>query len=232
MLIGRYRAEWARPNFSVGVDHCDLEAAKRKGIIVTNTPDVLTDATAELTILLMLGAARRASEGERLIRSGNWTTWSPAFMVGTQVTGKRLGIVGRVDENASLGDMTANWIPENRAQIDRLIDAFPAEEQNQIRTMLAETLKGVCAQLLMPTKDNKGRVPVNEILTGSFALRSIIREGSVAKIVSLIESGRGAGMQLMDDAIWNALQAGKISGEIAHLFASQKQRFERFVKSA
>ncbi len=81
-------------NFSVGVDHCDLAAAKERGIVVTNTPDVLSDATAEVAILLMLGAARRASEGERLIRAGAWKTWSPAFMVGTQVTGKRLGIVG------------------------------------------------------------------------------------------------------------------------------------------
>lgn len=81
-------------NFSVGVDHCDLAAAKERGIVVTNTPDVLSDATAEIAILLMLGAARRASEGERLIRARAWKTWSPAFMVGTQVTGKRLGIVG------------------------------------------------------------------------------------------------------------------------------------------
>ena len=80
--------------YSVGVDHCDLDAAKRKSIIVTNTPDVLTNATAELTILLILGAARRASEGDRLIRAGKWNTWSPAFMVGTEVTGKRLGIIG------------------------------------------------------------------------------------------------------------------------------------------
>ncbi len=81
-------------NFSVGVDHCDLAAAKERGIVVTNTPDVLSDATAEVAILLMLGAARRASEGDRLIRARAWKTWSPAFMVGTQVTGKRLGIVG------------------------------------------------------------------------------------------------------------------------------------------
>ena len=81
-------------NFSVGVDHVDLEAARARGLIVTNTPDVLADATAEVAILLMLGAARRASEGERLVRSGEWNTWSPAFMVGTQVTGKRLGILG------------------------------------------------------------------------------------------------------------------------------------------
>jgi lactate dehydrogenase-like 2-hydroxyacid dehydrogenase len=81
-------------NFSVGYDHVDVEAAKRRGLVVTNTPEVLSDATAELTILLMLGAARRASEGERLVRTRAWRDWSPAFMVGTQVTGKRLGIVG------------------------------------------------------------------------------------------------------------------------------------------
>ncbi len=81
-------------NFSVGVDHVDLEAAKARGIVVTNTPDVLSDATAEIAILLLLGAARRAGEGERLIRAGQWRSWSPDFMIGTQVTGKRLGIVG------------------------------------------------------------------------------------------------------------------------------------------
>ncbi len=81
-------------NFSVGFDHVDIQAAKARGIVVTNTPDVLSDATAELTIMLMLGAARRASEGERLVRTGTWRDWSPSFMVGTQVTGKRLGIVG------------------------------------------------------------------------------------------------------------------------------------------
>ena len=81
-------------NFSIGFDHVDLEAAKARGIIVTNTPDVLSDATAEIAILLILGAARRAAEGERLVRSREWRDWSPSFMVGTQVTGKRLGIIG------------------------------------------------------------------------------------------------------------------------------------------
>jgi lactate dehydrogenase-like 2-hydroxyacid dehydrogenase len=90
-LPGRVRAI---ANFSVGYDHVDLQAAKAKGIIVTNTPEVLSDATAELTLMLMLGAARRAGEGERLVRTGAWKDWSPGFMVGTQVTGKRLGILG------------------------------------------------------------------------------------------------------------------------------------------
>ena len=81
-------------NHSVGVDHCDLPALKARGIVVTNTPDVLSDATAELAMLLMLGAARHAVAGDRIVRTGAWDSWSPAFMVGKQVTGARLGIIG------------------------------------------------------------------------------------------------------------------------------------------
>jgi lactate dehydrogenase-like 2-hydroxyacid dehydrogenase len=81
-------------NYSVGTDHCDLAAFAARGIVVTNTPDVLSDATAEISLLLMLGAARRAVEGDRMVRDGDWDFWSPSFMVGKQVTGARLGIVG------------------------------------------------------------------------------------------------------------------------------------------
>ncbi len=81
-------------NHSVGVDHCDLAALKARGIAVTNTPDILSDATAEIAMLLMLGAARRAVEGDRIVRSGAWDFWSPSFMVGKQVSGARLAIVG------------------------------------------------------------------------------------------------------------------------------------------
>ncbi|WP_322895860.1 MULTISPECIES: D-glycerate dehydrogenase [unclassified Yoonia] len=81
-------------NHSVGVDHVDLAAAKARGIVVTNTPDVLSDATAEIAILCMLGAARRGSEGDRMVREGRWNFWSPAFMVGRQVTGRRFGVLG------------------------------------------------------------------------------------------------------------------------------------------
>ncbi len=81
-------------NYSVGVDHCDLDALKARGIVVTNTPDVLSDATAEIALLLLLGAARRAYEGDQMLRQGTWTHWAPSQMNGIQVTGKRLGIVG------------------------------------------------------------------------------------------------------------------------------------------
>ncbi|MDG4720796.1 MULTISPECIES: 2-hydroxyacid dehydrogenase [Thalassospira] len=81
-------------NHSVGVDHVDLAAAKSAGIVVTNTPDVLSDATAEIAMLCMLGAARRGAEGDAMVRAGKWDFWSPAFMVGRQVTGKRFGVLG------------------------------------------------------------------------------------------------------------------------------------------
>ncbi|RCK48830.1 D-glycerate dehydrogenase [Thalassospira profundimaris] len=80
--------------FSVGTDHIDLAAARKKGVIIGNTPGVLTDATADIAWLLILGAARRASEGEAEVRNATWSSWRPTHLMGTQVTGKRLGIVG------------------------------------------------------------------------------------------------------------------------------------------
>ena len=81
-------------NFGVGFNHIDLETAKARAITVTNTPDVLTECTADIAMLLLLMAARRASEGERLVRSGQWAGWHPNHLLGTQVTGKTLGLVG------------------------------------------------------------------------------------------------------------------------------------------
>lgn len=81
-------------SFSVGYDHIDLAAAKARSIVVTNTPEVLSDATAEIAMLLMLGAARRAHEGARLIREASWSDWSATGQLGIEVTGKRLGIIG------------------------------------------------------------------------------------------------------------------------------------------
>ncbi len=80
--------------FSVGYDHIDVAAAKARGIAVTNTPDVLTDATAEIALLLMLGAARNATSAIETLRSGEWKNWAPTGMLGTELTGKRLGILG------------------------------------------------------------------------------------------------------------------------------------------
>jgi lactate dehydrogenase-like 2-hydroxyacid dehydrogenase len=81
-------------NFGAGIEHIDLAAAKRAGVVVTNTPDALTDTTAELTILLMLMASRRAGEGERRLRAGKWLGWTPTDTLGHSVAGKTLGLVG------------------------------------------------------------------------------------------------------------------------------------------
>lgn len=81
-------------NFGVGYNHIDVVAAQARGLVVTNTPDVLTDDTADDAILLMLMVARRAGEGERHVRAGAWTGWRPTHMLGTRVSGKTLGLVG------------------------------------------------------------------------------------------------------------------------------------------
>lgn len=81
-------------NFGAGVEHIDLAAAAGAGIAVTNTPDVLTDATAELALTLMLMAMRRAAEGERVVRAGGWKGWGPTAMLGQGLSGKLLGLVG------------------------------------------------------------------------------------------------------------------------------------------
>ena len=79
---------------SVGYEHIDLDAARQRGLRVTNTPDVLTDATADIALLLLLGASRRATEGDRILREGRWPGLRPTFLLGNQITGKRLGILG------------------------------------------------------------------------------------------------------------------------------------------
>lgn len=81
-------------SYGVGFNHIDIAAAKQRGLVVTNTPDVLTDCTADLAMTLLLTVARRAGEGERHVRADAWTGWRPTHMVGTKVTGKTLGIVG------------------------------------------------------------------------------------------------------------------------------------------
>jgi lactate dehydrogenase-like 2-hydroxyacid dehydrogenase len=80
--------------FSVGHEHIDLAAAQARGLVVTNTPGALTEATADIALLLLLGAARRAYEGETLLRTGNWRGWAPTQLMGVELHGKRIGIVG------------------------------------------------------------------------------------------------------------------------------------------
>lgn len=184
-------------NFSVGVDHVDLDAAKQRGIVVTNTPDVLSDATAEIALLLTLGAARRASEGERLVRNGEWTDWSPAFMVGTQVTGKTVGVVGmgRVGQVAAKRfrgfDMTVRY--HNRKRLD------PADEAGAVYH-----------------EDLDGMLPHCEFLSlhcpATPETRGLLNAERLAKLPDgaiVVNTARGALVD--DDALIDALKSRKLA---------------------
>src|ERR1700736_1506845 len=116
-----------------------------------------------------------------------------------------------------------------RKTVDRMVDVFPAARQPQARAMLANSLRGVLAQLLLKKADGSGRVAVNEILVASAAVSAIIREGATQKLQDVIVAGKGQGMQFMDDAIHALLQAGAVSPHEAFMKAIDKNRFKQFL---
>ena len=114
--------------------------------------------------------------------------------------------------------------------VDRIIDAFPSGQQAQIRTMLSESLKGVVAQQLLKRSDQPGRLAALEMLFVHTAVANLIREGKTFQIPSIIQTGKGEGMQLMDQAIMEFLMQKQVSAEEAYLKANDKKSFERFLK--
>jgi len=116
-----------------------------------------------------------------------------------------------------------------RKTVDRMIDVFPSDQQAQVRTMLAASLRGVIAQLLMKKADGTGRVAVNEILVVNSAASAIIREGATQKLQDVIVGGRAEGMQFMDDAIFEQLRMGVVSPHEAYMKAIDKGRFKNFL---
>ena len=116
-----------------------------------------------------------------------------------------------------------------RKTVDRMIDVFPSDQQAQVRTMLASSLRGVVAQLLLKKADGGGRVAVNEILVVNNAASAIIREGATQKLQDVIVGGKGQGMQFMDDAIWTVMQQGIVTPHEAYMKAIDKNRFHAFL---
>lgn len=184
-------------NHSVGVDHCDLAALKSRGIVVTNTPDVLSDATAEIAMLLMLGAARHAVRGDRLVRQGQWDSWSPSFMVGKQVSGARLGIVGMGRVGRAMAEKARGFGMEihyhNRSRL------APEAEQGAVFHKDVESLLEVADFLSLHCPATP---ETNDLLNAERLAR--LPEGAV-----VVNTARGA---LIDEA---ALLAAIESGHVA-----------------
>jgi twitching motility protein PilT len=116
-----------------------------------------------------------------------------------------------------------------RKTVDRIIDVFPSDQQSQVRTMLAASLRGVVAQLLCKRVDRPGRTAVHEIMFATPAVAAIIREGATQKLYDVITAGKSEGMQFMDESIWTKLRAGMISPEEAYMKAIDKTRFKKFL---
>ena len=133
---------------------------------------------------------------------------------------------------ASLGILVFGTLHTNSAAktIDRIIDAFPSDQQNQVRSMMGDTVQAIVAQQLLRTKDGKGRCAANEILLGSPALANIIREGKITQIPSMIQGGTARGMQTMDTALMKLIKDDRITPEAAYEKAIDKNIFLTMIK--
>lgn len=131
---------------------------------------------------------------------------------------------------AAMGKLVLGTLHTNSAvkTVDRIIDVFPSDEQWKARNMLADSLYGVCAQILLKRADGKGRVPANEVLVTTQGLASSIRDGDTANIRNIIQSGKSMGMHLMDDSIKKLLDEGLIDAHEAYMKAHDKERFKLF----
>lgn len=134
---------------------------------------------------------------------------------------------------AEMGQLVFGTLHTNSASktIDRVVDVFPSDQQEQVRIMLSDSLKGIVAQQLLRTKDGKGRVAVNEILFSSPALCNIIREGKTQQIISIIQGGKAEGMQSLDAALLDLVNKGVITADEAFTKAQDKKPFEALIKA-
>ncbi|WP_375402559.1 2-hydroxyacid dehydrogenase [uncultured Sphingomonas sp.] len=187
-------------NFGAGVNHIDLRAARARGIIITNTPGVLTDDTADLTMALILSVPRRIAEGEKLVRSGAWTGWSPGGMLGHRIGGKALGIVGMgrigqaVARRARAFGLSIHY--HNRHRLPGVVEAeLDATWHTDLDAMLAAV-----DVLTIHTPRN----------ADSENLIDHRRIGLLRPHVHLINTSRGGIVD--EEALVDALEAGRLAG--------------------
>jgi len=183
--------------FGVGYDNIDLRAATGRGIVVTNTPDVLTDATAEMAWALLLAAARRLTEGERILRAGQWRGWRPDQMLGVGVTGKTLGLVGA-------GRIGTAMALKSRGFEMQVIYTSPRPNERLERELAARRLS---LEALLAEADF---VSLHVPLTSQ--TRHLIGRGELARLkptAVLINTARGAVVD--ETALVEALRAGQLA---------------------
>ena len=187
-------------NFGAGVNHIDLAAAKAKGILVTNTPGVFTEDTADLTMALILNVPRRLGEGHRLMRSGEWQGWTPTGMLGHRIGGKTLGIIGfgRIGEAVAV---RAHAFGMNILYNKR--HRLPASVEEELGIAFEPDLDRLVARADIVTLHCPLTAETNRIMNRQ-------RIGLMKRDGYLINSSRGELVD--DDALIEALQRGRIAG--------------------
>ena len=202
--------------FSVGYDHIDVAAAKARGLVVTNTPDVLTDATADITMLCLLGAARQAQHAERVLRQGRWGRWAAMDMLGVEVTGKRLGIFGM----GRIGQAVA-----------RRARGFEMEIHYSNRNRLPPEIELGASYHADPHK----MLPHCDFLStncpGSAETRHFVNERRIELLPDgavVVNTARGSVID--DDALISALQSGKLAAAGLDVFEGEPDFDKRYLK--
>ena len=137
-----------------------------------------------------------------------------------------LGITAAETGHLVFGTLHTNSAPKT---VDRIIDVFPADQQDQIRAMLAESLKGVVSQVLLKKKGGKGRCAAQEIMVGTSAISNLVRENKLHQIPSIIQTGKKDGMQLLDQHILEFLMSGEIDAEEAYMKSNNKSAFRQYL---
>jgi lactate dehydrogenase-like 2-hydroxyacid dehydrogenase len=202
--------------YSVGIEHIDLEAAARRGIAVLSTPDVLSNSVAEMALLLMLGAARRAHEGEALLYGRKWSGWTPTQLIGIEVTGNRIGIVGMgrigrtIARRARGFDMQVHYHNRRRLAPDLEAEAY-----------YHDTLDGLLAvsDVLMLAAPS---TPHTRELLNSSALEQLPGHAVVVNIAR--------GDLVDDDALIAALRAGRIAAAGLDVFNNEPRLDPRYLE--
>ena len=201
--------------YSVGYEHIAVDAAKARGIVVTNTPDVLNDATADVAMLCLLGAARRGAEGDRMVRAGEWVGWHSTMMLGVHVTGKRLGIfgmgrIGRAVARRARGfDMEIHY--NNRKRL------APELECDAIWHDTAESLLAASDFLSI----NAPSTPQTRKFLNAERI-ALMPDGAV-----VVNTARGDLVD--DDALIDALRSGKVAAAGLDVFAGEPNLDSRYL---